>query len=45
MSPFIFLSYGSSKTCIIGPFSQNMFRAEERDKQVYDMVADDYDIL
>ena len=27
---------------MIRPFSPNIFRKELRDKQVYDMVADDY---
>ena len=31
--------------CTVRPFSPKMFRAEVRDKQVYDMVADDYGIL
>ena len=37
--------YGTSKTSITCPFSANMFRDEMRDKQVYDMVADDNGIL
>ena len=41
----LYFSYGYSKTCIIHPFSPKMFRAEVGDKQVYDMVADDYGIL
>ena len=40
-----YLSYDYSKTCIIHPFSPKMIRAEVRDKQVYDRVADDYGIL
>ena len=40
-----YLSYGSSKTCIIRPSSPKLFMAEVRDKHVYDMVADDYGML
>ena len=36
---------GTSKTCIAHPLSPKMFRDEVRDKQVYDMVTDDYGIL
>ena len=37
MSPFSIWTMALQR-----PFSPKMFRAEARDKQIYDMVADDY---
>ena len=45
MSPFSIWAMAIQRHAKYTLFLQKMFRAEVRDKQVYDMLADDYGIL